>query len=854
MEHRERRNDSRMRRFLINVVLWWSCSISSIAFLVALALLGVASSDVVVSFHIVPIKSPRIHRRFRPNCFVVDRHNHGPTFQSTRIWSTTVSTLADNIAVSNTIPTYLTAKSSASVAIVPPHGSFRNTLASSEVSVVSYNALAPSYHILGRVSKSHDSSSSSRRLVLLDEEEEAQQRNALAQQDRKARVPLSINSAKLKNADILCLQEVEGGPIHEPILAELLATDVVVDNQGKALNDDDDDDPTAATTTTTTATIEGYDSYVWSPLHPKRQHIDVVGLCVAWRSTRYRLVLPGACESFPRGMVVQLANVETGAIVTVGNVHLPAKPSAIEGRLRSISKTIRTIQEVSTSSSSKSSTTTRSSGQEKPLDGMVIIVGDMNCEHNAPSSKLMTKGYTLYGTLHDRNYKVKITKLVASQMKHSCRFRNVYRDSNINEKRDDDNNDDCRRRRAAAANVTVSLSGRGPGCMDMMYFAPCVRQTTRAQQQLQSQHPLYRVEAKGRRSRRREKKKEPSSSSFQSIRVQSVLATMDQNEETGDTAATRKNEVILNGLPNESEGFYSDHLPIGALFTSINNTGHTDADDGSSLSKLALPGEHGKNNAIMKKRQEPIPEERHDSSSSSDDTESHHGRDSAYQVVAGPARRRRRETYAQSVRVRQRHNAVLRTLAEWLIDRGATDVLRDQPLYKWKWVDDSKSQGRLRKKIRAPDLCCVLPHTRTLVIVEVTIVGSEKLDEARQEKLSKYRDVVQFLDKRSNSAPGIAIAEERNDAQIQQQTARRPWARVENIVVVLDVFGNIPQTSWKDLDRLAVLSSTATADGQVDRNDNHDDRMAESRRIGNELSCILQDENDSSWNSNMLEA
>lgn len=123
--------------------------------------------------------------------------------------------------------------------IVPPSGSFRDTLAG-ELSVTSLNILAPSYHWLG-----------------LDENEKATR----IEEDRQDRVPLAIDLAKRTNADILCLQEVEGEG-SETYLKELLA---------KPLEN-----------------FAGYDSYLWSALHPSRKG-DVVGLCVAWRSQKHNV-------------------------------------------------------------------------------------------------------------------------------------------------------------------------------------------------------------------------------------------------------------------------------------------------------------------------------------------------------------------------------------------------------------------------------------------------------------------------------------------------------------------------------------------------------------------------------------
>jgi mRNA deadenylase 3'-5' endonuclease subunit Ccr4 len=138
---------------------------------------------------------------------------------------------------STTVPEPLTAQATE---IILPHGSFRDT-ESGELSVTSLNILAPSYHWLGLGQEEKDS-----RIV----------------DDRQKRVPQAIDMAKQTNADILCMQEVEGGPSNEAALEEFLL---------KPCGD-----------------LPGYDSHLWSALHPNRKG-DVVGLCVAWRSKTHNV-------------------------------------------------------------------------------------------------------------------------------------------------------------------------------------------------------------------------------------------------------------------------------------------------------------------------------------------------------------------------------------------------------------------------------------------------------------------------------------------------------------------------------------------------------------------------------------
>ena len=247
------------------------------------------------------------------------------------------------------------------VEIIRPGEAFRETK-SGELSVVSFNILAPTYHWLGM---------------------EADDKNSQVESDRSSRVPMAIRMAKQVNADILCLQEVEGGS-SEKLLKELLEEP----QQGRL----------------------GYDSYLWSPLHPNRKG-DVVGLCVAWRSIKHNLISP---DCFRRGMVVQLEEIETGATFCIGNVHLPAKPAAIEGRLKAISTTI------------KSMASCESPRRVSALDGTAIIAGDFNCDQNSVAAKLLETGTAPYGTLTERNYKAKVTKEAAFGMKHSFRFKDAY--------------------------------------------------------------------------------------------------------------------------------------------------------------------------------------------------------------------------------------------------------------------------------------------------------------------------------------------------------------------------------------------------------------------------------------------
>jgi len=549
--------------------------------------------------------------------------------------------------------------------IVPPNGSFRET-SIGEVSITSMNVLAPAYHALAQ-----------------PEEEQEE----FAKLDRQDRYLKAISMAKKTNADILCLQEVEGG---EEELNERL--------QSRLATDEDDK--------------RGYDGCVFSPLLPNRKQ-DIVGLCVAWRTDRHRLV---SCETFRRGMVVQLAEQSTGATIAIANLHLPAKPSAIEGRLRSMASAIRRIQTCEAVGVKR---------KRSALDGLAVVVGDFNCGHNAPAVKLLKTGYSLYGTIKDRNYKAKISKKLAANMKHVFRFQDVY-DGDI---------------RYDIAPVTVSLHGRGPGSMDHILYSASGDSGRRKSNHPSAAPQTSATTSKGRRQARRGRgviRKAVSSAPFvreanARIAIPSILATVRKEDK-------QRLELIENGLPNEQAGFYSDHVPVGALFAS---------------------------------KTIDVPDARPTKSSLEQLNTSRRG------VV-----NQRRDAYKTSMSTRRRHNKVLRYIAEWLLERGATEMIRDVPLYKWKWL--SSSVIRLTKKMRAPDLCCIVNNT--MVVIEVT-VSQKRAEEIYQTKVDKYQDVFEAL----------AKSEAINEAGISLSAA--------TMAIVLDENGQLCDESMNDIQNLANLAS-----------------------------------------------
>mmetsp|Transcript_26376 Transcript_26376/g.38970 ORF Transcript_26376/g.38970 Transcript_26376/m.38970 type:complete len:633 (-) Transcript_26376:57-1955(-) len=539
------------------------------------------------------------------------------------------------------------------VGIIPNGESFRDTV-TGELSVVSYNVLAPSYNCLGY----------------------GDEMDAKVEIDRQTRLPMSIELGKSANADILCLQEVEGGS------QELGLKNSLEEASGR---------------------IPGYDSYLWTSLNPNRKG-DIVGLCIAWRSCKHNMM---SAECFRRGMVIQFEEIESGATFCIGNVHLPAKASAIEGRLKALSTAIKKTESCEPIK------------KVSPLDGFVLIAGDFNCDQNSVSAELLKTGSTPYGTIRDRNYKAKISKNTAFRMRHKYIFTDIY-DENIRE---------------LAAPITVSLTGRGPGCMDQMFFALHDRYQTNSKSMTSTDIKM------GKRKSRRIKAKLRIEAANQEhvlpIVVDSVLATVQPDQKD-------RLETIIGGLPNIEKGFPSDHIPIGALFAPDETFQIANY---STINEVSDKDNYYWNNGVS------------------------------------ASTRKRRESYMKSLLIRRRHNAILQAVAEWLIARGAKDIIRDQPLYRWKWLEDVK---KVKGKLRAPDLCCVIEDS--LIIVEITVGG--KPEQMRREKIKKYKDLQGIL---SN----VSIVKETN------------LSVLETFVILIDGNGELPDATFGDLNKLAKLSSSS---------------------------------------------
>jgi hypothetical protein len=456
-------------------------------------------------------------------------------------------------------------------------------------------------------------------------------------------------------------------------------------------------------------------------------------------------------------MICQLAEatsvVDTtiGATFAIANVHLPARPSNILGRLHTMSRTIAKIAGYD------------APRRSSPLDGLLMVCGDFNCDETSVTARLLQTGHSPYGNVKDRNYKANVSKAVASQMRHGYRFQNVYTPDV----------------RTSYAPVTVSLTGRGPGCMDQLFYAQ-LDKAPKIQRQItppkSSENKIRQVSGK-RKSRRdkavRLRRRESSwikNSNLPATRMQvdAVLATIHGPDDT------ERLEIIHNGLPNVEEGFPSDHIPIGALFVANpdydKEEDDDDDEDDDELSATTLDvTERPLNNGVSSQRRPMF----------------------------------------SAVSVRRRHNAVLRCVAEWLVQRGATDVLRDQPLYKNKFA---QGVAQLTKKSRAPDLVCVLGNSN-LVIVEVTV--SANPDAVRQQKMEKYSDLAELL----SESPAVQEA---------GLLVRMPF------VILLDDMARIPEETKNDLVALAMLSGSTNSITE-------EEGRADAQRFCNQLQAMLTD-------------
>lgn len=495
-------------------------------------------------------------------------------------------------------------------------------------------------------------------------------------------------------------------------------------------------------------------------------------------------------------MIVQLQEISTGATFGIGNVHLPAKPSNVLGRLKTMSNT---IQKLACYDPPR---------RKSPLDGLLLIAGDFNCDAYSVTGRLLSTGKSSYGNLHDRNYKANLSKASASQMRHHYRFQNIY-DGPINND-NNSNNKNLQTLRETYAPVTVSLHGRGPGCMDQLYFTqfPTAPKRRNNNNDPDSINTILSPSRKsmGKRKKRRDKasrtrSQERNLQNYRSngfvatnVRVDSVLATIAGPHDT------QRLQVINDGLPNVQEGFPSDHIPIGGLFVGNRDTNGTystrDGDETLSSSSTAAAAAAGYNEKEMgnHKDQSPVPGSRSLGSGGG--------------VKASV--RKRRQTHQESVLIRRRHNLVLQCVADWLEGRGATKIIRDQPLYKNLFLLEKLGDKSLTKKSRAPDLVCCLGNINGadgdddgfVAVLEVTV--SAKPENARAQKLDKYQDLCQRLPK---------LPLENKDALF---------------VIVVEEHGTIPEETRRDLETLAALSTN-----------DEEDAKKEAQRFCNYLQAMI---------------
>jgi len=593
--------------------------------------------------------------------------------------------------------------------IVLPGAAFRDTKLG-ELSVASCNLLAPFYHSL-----SHPNASA---------------RLEFAQEDRLTRFPLALEMAKKTNADILLLQEMEGGPLFEPTLVSLL--------KEPPSND-----------------IAGYDAYLWTPLLPNKPD-HPIGLCVAWRSHKHEMI---AHEGYKRGMVCQFREripdkgedpTSTVGTFALANVHLPARPNQILGRLIYMSKSVQTLTAMDVPT------------RESPLDGLLLVGGDWNCDHTSVAARLLTHGWVSPGNVRDRNYKANISKVLAARMGHGYRFKDIYSTPQL---------------RQQYAPVTVSLRGRGPGCMDHLFYTQAPprsqsdssrtsigatkvtlpgmenKSSTTSTKLVMSKRKVRREKAIRLRRISRGGNGNGGSGAFRPhVLVESVMATIAGLEDT------ERLELINDGLPNVEHGYPSDHIPIGALFVP---SPEFDENWESVLTQDA--------------------EDRSIRLSTAEDSSEHLSFSSPGGVSTSV--QRRREAGRQSMSVRRRHNLVLRTIAEWLeVSRKKSPIqdislIRDQPLYKNPWTTDLVG---LTKKSRAPDLVCIIGNV--FVVVEISVVTATKVESVIQQKFEKYKDLPALL----KSSPmieekGLIIADDPLIIVMDEETNELPAATVHAV-------------------------------------------------------------------------
>mmetsp|Transcript_17195 Transcript_17195/g.42890 ORF Transcript_17195/g.42890 Transcript_17195/m.42890 type:complete len:443 (-) Transcript_17195:2475-3803(-) len=364
------------------------------------------------------------------------------------------------------------------------------------------------------------------------------------------------------------------------------------------------------------------------------------------------------------------------------------------------------------------------------------------------------------------------------------------------------------------APVTVSLKGRGPGIMDHLFYTTgiqegkahqlrkkpiAVRRANPSQIALNSSGSSKEdlsasllQDHLGKRSKRRKKGETrggggsagmasaahySNNSKGAKLRVEAILATID-NQETD--SAMKRLRIIHDGLPNVEEGFPSDHLPVGALFSAIQDS--SSIKEQSTDEKVVLLDEkatsftlHEGDEALDELSEEDTPLCDDEIETASDVTNGSIQSNNRGQSSGVSASVRRRRTSSRtSFGLRRRHNQVLNGMTEWLVGRGATSVVLDKPLYKndvlARILGPEELKKNLKKKSRAPDMMCVFvgdSGEECLVVVEVAVASDT--DKVRGQKASKYKDLIELLEN-SDKSCHLATIVVQDDGEIPDGT------------------------------------------------------------------------------------
>lgn len=450
--------------------------------------------------------------------------------------------------------------------------------------------------------------------------------------------------------------------------------------------------------------------------------------------------------------------------------------------------------------------------QKNTIDGLMIVAGDFNSDQDSVAARLLTHGYTNYGNVRDRNYKAKVTKASASTMSHPYRFIDSYDHGQDYGSGNTDPRFKQGNFRDLYAPVTVSLKGRGPGIMDHLFYTTgakgdkphlrkrpvAVKRTNPSQVALATSKASTKDSLSaslledhlGKRSKRRKKGERRggggtmetasaahylNNSKGAKFKIQAVLATIDLQD---SASAEKRLKIIHEGLPNMDEGFPSDHLPVGALFSAIkdssfdsNNDGHDDNSDREEIlhDKQPQATSDGDDDELedLSHQTDGIGINDEEIASLSDPVK---GRSSG---VSSSVQRRRNSSKA-SFGLRRRHNQVLNAITEWLVGRGAASVVLDKPLYKndllARILGPDEVKKNLKKKSRAPDLMCVFVNEageECLVVVEVAVAADP--EKVRAQKASKYKDLMDLLLEADKSCH-LATVVVRDDGEIPQGT------------------------------------------------------------------------------------